>query len=1198
MPYNLIFNAAATDPKSALCKSVTNLTPTSPPAWVAGESRALQIYIADGAGDFDPISGDATADVRLGLGLLGATPSGGTFTMDSDGDVTSALAYNISAGALQTALNALGNVTTEGGLVVSGTFPNFALDWNTVGAKELIVGDGSLLSPDSEASVVRVRTGDGSTKERQMLMLRRQPVALQTSFSTITDGWAASFNLNTRGVVDLVGTSAAVTDAYLELRVTDADGNVRVYGQVGNIIRNNVIDPLSLVPVPLPDYLTASATRAQFVQNRSSITGLVGGTAYDLDGILTANAAQAAGTLVALVLDDTLSIYQLQAGGQATSSPDVIRPADFNATTNAQVWVLISSGSGGGGGGELRFWEESTDVIGSTQASVWTPNAEGIDPVPDPAMPDVNTTDVVEFGTYPAGTYRVTYSAGAMRYGPGLTQWKLNASVSYGFRVVHSGGTEIEGPGNSYTGYNTIAEVEAANAGAYVEFTHTGGTIGVRLEDTPIDDNTPGTPSPTFLLTGANVDLHAVLQPIGDGSVILCDATSAPPTPTADSQMVQRFSGGYLFNGGNATFEGTAAGDDPVDAQDFVTKAYGDANYSGGGAFTPDEIGGDGIVDGALSTSFYRTLTDTTDFSFVNFDDGASFQIEVTQPSPAETITWPAEVAWVDDTAEPTVDAGKTIIFSFWKRGSTYHGTAALGISDESAVVPTQLVSAGEQIAARDLVFQDATDEQGGGIDKWWKVDTDTSPPRIGARIGMAVTADDGTGSGGSWTARESQRDWCGVACSYDGTFILASDKSPGYLYTSDDSGVTWTQRADSRAWRGVAASSDGSKLVAVVGSGYIYTSDDSGVTWTQRADSRVWRAVCSSADGVKLAATVSSGYIYTSADSGVTWTQRATSENWTSIASSSDGSKLVACINGGYIYTSDDSGVTWTQRDSSISAWSAASSSDGTRLAVGGSSGVRISSDSGVTWELLGQSFGGGVFALASSGSGAVLLAGVQGGKLWISNNYGVSWVEYESNRYWNGAAASENGAKLVAVAINSGSGDQYIYTFENIYTPGTFTCRLEPGSVSGFSGLTPGAAQYASATAGALTETVPTGLRRLVGHAIDATTLYFEPRLTDAPQNATPSAAKFLDETGQFSVPAGTAPEIRAGRVTVGVLDTSFVVTFSTPMADADYAISLLGSGISVAFTISDQTDEGFTVGFTAGISGTVNWIAVHDN
>jgi hypothetical protein len=118
---------------------------------------------------------------------------------------------------------------------------------------------------------------------------------------------------------------------------------------------------------------------------------------------------------------------------------------------------------------------------------------------------------------------------------------------------------------------------------------------------------------------------------------------------------------------------------------------------------------------------------------------------------------------------------------------------------------------------------------------------------------------------------------------------------------------VTWTARDSSRNWFGIASSSDGTKLAAVVTGGQIYTSTDSGVTWMARDSNRNWFGIASSSDGTKLAATVNGGQIYTSTNSGVTWTARDSNRNWYGIASSSDGTKLAATVNNGLIYTATD---------------------------------------------------------------------------------------------------------------------------------------------------------------------------------------------------------------------------------------------------------------------------------------------------
>ena len=71
---------------------------------------------------------------------------------------------------------------------------------------------------------------------------------------------------------------------------------------------------------------------------RMDITGLTGGTATDLDSIATT--ALTAGTAVVMcyITGQGVSFYALVSGTDAESSPNIIRPDDYAATTNEKVW--------------------------------------------------------------------------------------------------------------------------------------------------------------------------------------------------------------------------------------------------------------------------------------------------------------------------------------------------------------------------------------------------------------------------------------------------------------------------------------------------------------------------------------------------------------------------------------------------------------------------------------------------------------------------------------------------------------------------------------------------------------------------------------------------------------------------------------------------------------------------------------------
>lgn len=89
----------------------------------------------------------------------------------------------------------------------------------------------------------------------------------------------------------------------------------------------------------------------------------------------------------------------------------------------------------------------------------------------------------------------------------------------------------------------------------------------------------------------------------------------------------------------------------------------------------------------------------------------------------------------ITDTAPPS-----GVVFVGIARGATEIfvdiDATATGSSGTSAF------TAGEDIAARDLVYQDVFNQRGGGATKWYKVDADaTAPVRISPRLGIALAA-------------------------------------------------------------------------------------------------------------------------------------------------------------------------------------------------------------------------------------------------------------------------------------------------------------------------------------------------------------------------------------------------------------------------------------------------------------------------
>lgn len=114
-----------------------------------------------------------------------------------------------------------------------------------------------------------------------------------------------------------------------------------------------------------------------------------------------------------------------------------------------------------------------------------------------------------------------------------------------------------------------------------------------------------------------------------------------------------------------------------------------------------------------------------------------------------------------------------------------------------------------------------------------------------------------------------------------------------------------------------------------------------------------------------------------------------------------------------------------------------------------------------------------------------------------YINDNAGAitvrQFVYFKANGHVDLAKADAAATSIAALGVVEAT---------SIAAAGTGAIMVRPGTViTGFSGLTPGGSVYLStATAGAVTQTGPTGttgqVYRIIGKALDATTLYFNPQ------------------------------------------------------------------------------------------------------
>ena len=283
---------------------------------------------------------------------------------------------------------------------------------------------------------------------------------------------------------------------------------------------------------------------------------------------------------------------------------------------------------------------------------------------------------------------------------------------------------------------------------------------------------------------------------------------------------------------------------------------------------------------------------------------------------------------------------------------------------------------------------------------------------------------------------------WYAVACSANGSNLVASASQQDLIYTSADGGATWAPAsAPSINWGPVACSADGTTMAAVgfTGNAYpIYVSTDSGATWNPaNAPNLEWTALAASADGTKLVAVSTwdpsnnPGPICTSPDSGATWTlTSAPRVHWNCVACSADGLKVAAASSGGLIYTSTNAGADWMASSAPNADWySVVSSAD-----VVPSSLRPRGAAASFTFPPIPGPLGGpparppaiGAPLLVPADGTALLVVGFISSPtisypIYISVDSGATWTLNNLPIYeWNSVAASADGKKWIAAALN----------------------------------------------------------------------------------------------------------------------------------------------------------------------------------
>jgi len=167
-------------------------------------------------------------------------------------------------------------------------------------------------------------------------------------------GLAGTVNCNTEGVLSIL---AGATQAVTNLQITQIAGGVPSVLAVRDdaIIRASLtpVGAVSSEPLSTQAFVDPSTgalinpTAIQFCAANGipiffkAVTGYTGGGSSNLDGVATVGLP--VGLLAGIRLADAgLQWFELQAGTDAEAAPGIVRGDDFDATTNAKVWAIVS----------------------------------------------------------------------------------------------------------------------------------------------------------------------------------------------------------------------------------------------------------------------------------------------------------------------------------------------------------------------------------------------------------------------------------------------------------------------------------------------------------------------------------------------------------------------------------------------------------------------------------------------------------------------------------------------------------------------------------------------------------------------------------------------------------------------------------------------------------------------------------------
>ncbi len=285
---------------------------------------------------------------------ISPTPYAGTFPLTIAGLQTSQIPYNDTGKAMQAALSALQQ--TSGTLVSGRTYVILTYkagdSFTSSGASSNASGvvfvanstaptwtNGSILTPTGAGNVSVTQSGPYSWQisfQGQMANADMGTIGSSAAALQVISYLSGDLDLNTSGVEQMLGSSESVSAFFSIIGVPPGKTNAQELCRVpitinGPIIASDFED--QIYPNPI-----AYANSRGLVILLPGITGYTGGASNDLDSVPTTTLS-VPWLVEMLHATDGRRSYALEAGTTAASGTSIIHPLDYNASTNAKIWV-------------------------------------------------------------------------------------------------------------------------------------------------------------------------------------------------------------------------------------------------------------------------------------------------------------------------------------------------------------------------------------------------------------------------------------------------------------------------------------------------------------------------------------------------------------------------------------------------------------------------------------------------------------------------------------------------------------------------------------------------------------------------------------------------------------------------------------------------------------------------------------------